>query len=473
MYDAHSDTACIAMPCVPVNLSNLTALSPLDGRYASKADPLRDYLAESALIRYRTLIEVRWLQQLAKEPTVTGLSELDESTNKALHNLIEDFNLDDAKQVKALESQTNHDVKAVEYFLRDKLCESKNLSKELEAYIHFACTSEDINNLSYALMLRDVREHVLLPEMRKLIKDLRALAHKFAETPMLSRTHGQPASPTTLGKELANFVYRLSKQSSDFERVEIFGKCNGAVGNFNAHTVAYPNTNWVRLSKDFIVSLDLKYTPYTTQIEPHDWIADYCQALIRHNTVLLDLCRDLWGYVSLGYFRPRVVPGEVGSSTMPHKVNPIEFENAEGNLGIANALLSFLAEKLPQSRWQRDLTDSTALRNIAVALGHGFIAISSCRHGISKLEANYTTIQKDLDNSPEVLAEAVQTVMRSCGISDAYEQLKALTRGQDITADSLAKFIADLDIPKEARSRLETLTPADYVGLAAQLARDI
>tara|TARA_Y100000814_G_scaffold257381_1_gene206499 strand:+ start:1585 stop:2955 length:1371 start_codon:yes stop_codon:yes gene_type:complete len=456
-----------------VNLSNLTALSPLDGRYGSKAEPLRDYLSESALIRYRTLVEIRWLKYLAEESTIIGLPKLDTDVNTALDSIIKNFSLKDAKKVKDLESQTNHDVKAIEYFLREKLSDSQNLSNKLESYIHFACTSEDINNLSYALMLRDTREHILLSEMDSLINDLRTLAHEFADTPMLSRTHGQPASPTTLGKEFANYVYRLSKQKESFKQVEIFGKCNGAVGNFNAHIVTYPDTDWIKLSTKFVESLNLKYAPYTTQIEPHDWMAEYFQALTRYNIIVLDLCRDLWGYVSLGYFRPRLIEGEVGSSTMPHKVNPIEFENAEGNMGIANALLNFLSEKLPQSRWQRDLTDSTVLRNCSVALGHSFIAIASCRKGLSKLEADYATIQGDLNNSPEVLAEAVQTVMRGYGIPDAYEQLKALTRGQNITADSLEKFIAELNIPEEARSRLKALTPSDYVGLAVELARNV
>ena len=414
------------MPSAPVDPVGLTALSPLDGRYASKVAPLRDYLSESALIRYRTLVEVRWLQHLSKEPAIEELKPLGAPVKDALNDLVDGFDLDDARRVKALEAETNHDVKAVEYFLREKLASVADSSPGLASFLHFACTSEDINNLSYALMLRDARQRVLIPSMKDLVGDLRGLSHEFADVAMLSRTHGQPASPTTLGKELANFVYRLSQQSDSFETVGIFGKCNGAVGNYNAHVAAYPDAAWTLIGKQFVESLGLGATAYTTQIEPHDWIAEYCQALIRFNTVLLDLCRDLWGYVSLGYLRSRTVAGEVGSSTMPHKVNPIDFENAEGNLGLANALLAFLAEKLPQSRWQRDLSDSTALRNLAVALGHSLVATMACRHGIAKLEADRTCIQTDLDSNPEVLAEAVQTVMRRHGIVDAYEQLKNL-----------------------------------------------
>ena len=461
------------MPSAPVDPVGLTALSPLDGRYASKVAPLRDYLSESALIRYRTLVEVRWLQHLSTEPAIKELKPLAAPVKDALNDLVDDFDLDDARRVKALEAETNHDVKAVEYFLREKIEGVTDSSNELASFLHFACTSEDINNLSYALMLRDARQHVLLPGMKGLVGDLRGLAHEFADVAMLSRTHGQPASPTTLGKELANFVSRLSQQSERFEAVRIFGKCNGAVGNYNAHVAAYPDAAWPQIGKQFVESLGLDVTAYTTQIEPQDWIAEYCQALIRFNTVLLDLCRDLWGYVSLGYLRSRTVAGEVGSSTMPHKVNPIDFENAEGNLGLANALLAFLTGKLPQSRWQRDLSGSTALRNLAVALGHSLVAMTACQRGITKLEADRACIQADLVSNPEVLAEAVQTVMRRHGIVDAYEQLKTLTRGRDITPDTLAAFIADLDIPDEARTRLGSLTPAEYTGLASELARKI
>ena len=461
------------MPSTPVDPANLTALSPLDGRYASKAAPLRNFLSESALIRYRTTIEVRWLQHLAAETTVDGLAPLDTAVNDALERLVERFDIDDARRVKEIEATINHDVKAVEYFLREELARVSDSSPELSAYLHFACTSEDINNLAYGLMLRDARETVLVPGIRSLIDSLRGLAHQFAEAPMLSRTHGQPASPTTMGKELANFAHRLSSQAEQFSAVAILGKMNGAVGNFNAHLAAYPQAPWPRIGAQFVESLGLEVNPYTTQIEPHDWIAGYCHALVRVNTVILDLCRDLWGYVSLGYFRSRAAPGEVGSSTMPHKVNPIEFENAEGNLGVANALLGFLAEKLPQSRWQRDLTDSTTLRNLSVPLGHSLLAIESCLRGLEKLEVDRDRMQEDLSGNPEVLAEAVQTVMRRYGIADAYEQLKALTRGRSITRETLDEFIAALDIPDAARVRLAALSPSDYVGLASQLASEI
>ena len=461
------------MPSNPVDPTALTALSPLDGRYAAKAAPLREYLSEYALIRYRTLVEVRWLQHLANETDLPELGTLDGPVKDVLNQLVDGFGLEDARRVKALEAKTNHDVKAVEYFLREKLDGVSNAKTDLGPFIHFACTSEDINNLSYALMLRDARQRVLLPSMKALTKDLRALAHEFADLPMLARTHGQPASPTTLGKEIANFVYRMIQQTERFAAVPIFGKINGAVGNFNAHVAAYPNADWRGIGERFVESLDLKSAPYTTQIESHDWIAEYAQGLSRCNTVLLDLCQDIWGYVSLGYFRQRAVAGEVGSSTMPHKVNPIEFENAEGNLGVANAILEFLAGKLPRSRFQRDLTDSTVLRNLGVGLGHSLIAVESASRGVGKLEADPERITADLETSTEVLAEAVQTVMRRYGITDAYEQLKELTRGRTITISSLETFIGTLDIPPEERQRLLDLKPTDYIGLAAELARDI
>lgn len=461
------------MPSNPVDPTALIALSPLDGRYSAKASPLREYLSEYALIRYRALIEVRWLQHLANESALTELGPLDEPVQDVLSQITEDFDIDDARRVKTLEAETNHDVKAVEYFLREKLEGVSNTATDLGPFIHFACTSEDINNLSYALMLRDARQSVLAPSMKELTKQLQTLAHDFADLPMLARTHGQPASPTTLGKELANFVYRMTQQIERFTAVPIAGKINGAVGNFNAHVAAYPDADWRGISERFVELLNLTPAIYTTQIEPHDWIAEYAQALSRFNTVLLDLCQDLWGYVSLGYFKSRLVEGEVGSSTMPHKVNPIEFENAEGNLGIANALLGFLAEKLPRSRFQRDLTDSTVLRNLGVALGHTLIAIESMNRGLRKLEADTQRIAADLDDSPEVLAEAIQTCMRRFGITDAYEQLKALTRGQEITKKSLETFISSLDIPDAEQQRLLDLKPADYTGLAAQLAREI
>jgi adenylosuccinate lyase len=456
-----------------VDYASLTALSPLDGRYAQKAAPLRELLSEYALIRYRTLVEIRWLQQLADDPGIDGLDPLASPVKDVLNALIDDFSVDDAKRVKTLESTTNHDVKAVEYFLRERLEGVAGSAPNIIAFLHFACTSEDINNLAYALMLRDARQRVLLPTMRALINELRKSAHQLAGVAMLSRTHGQAATPTTLGKELANFIDRLERQAGSFKAVEVFGKFNGAVGNYNAHHCAYPDVDWPALSARFVESLDLAHAAYTTQIEPHDWIAEYCQGLTRFNNVLIDLCRDVWGYVSLGYFRQRANASEVGSSTMPHKVNPIDFENAEGNLSVANALLGFLADKLPISRWQRDLTDSTVLRNLAVALGHSLIAFESCQRGLGKLEADSAAVAADLDASWEVLAEAVQTVMRRHGITDAYEQLKAMTRGRRITRESLREFVATLDLPPADRERLLSLKPADYIGLAEQLARKI
>jgi adenylosuccinate lyase len=461
------------MPSASVDPSSLTALSPLDGRYASKTDPLREFVSEYALIRYRTLVEIRWLQFLADEAGIEELPPLDRPVNDVLNQLIDGFGIDDARQVKALEAKTNHDVKAVEYFLRGKLEGVSGRTLHLITFLHFGCTSEDINNLSYALMLRDVRQRVLMPRIKSVTATLRKLSHEFSGLPMLSRTHGQPASPTTLGKEIANFVHRLETQAGGFALIPIRGKFNGAVGNFNAHVVAFPQLDWRDISDRFIGSLGLQPVAYTTQIEPHDWIAEYAHALSRFNTVMMDLCRDIWSYISLGYFRPRSVSGEVGSSTMPHKVNPIEFENAEGNLGVSNALLAFLADKLPLSRWQRDLSDSTVLRNVGVALGHALLALDSCQKGLDKLEADPRRIASDLDQNFEVLAEAVQTVMRRCGIPDAYEQLKTLTRGHTIRRQDLEAFIAALEIPETERQRLSALTPAEYIGLAAELARDI
>ncbi|HSG64800.1 MAG TPA: adenylosuccinate lyase [Gammaproteobacteria bacterium] len=461
------------MPGASVDLSPLTALSPLDGRYALKTSPLRDYLSEYALIRYRTLVEVRWLQFLADESGIDELAPLDRPVKDVLNRLVDDFGLDDAQHVKRIEKQTNHDVKAIEYYLRAKLEGVSSGHTRLEPFLHFACTSEDINNLAYALMLRDARRQILLPRMRGLATELRALAHAQADLAMLSRTHGQAASPTTLGKEMANFVQRLETQAERLAAVLIVGKFNGAVGNYNAHVVAYPKLDWPGISIRFVRSLGVDAATYTTQIEPHDWIAEYAHALSRYNTVLIDMCRDIWSYISLGYLRSRATAGEVGSSTMPHKINPIDFENAEGNLGVANALLGFLADKLPVSRWQRDLTDSTVMRNIGVAVGHGLLALDAAQKGLEKLEADPERIARDLDASTEVLAEAVQTVMRRYGIDDAYEQLKALTRGREISRDALAAFIAKLDIPPAERDRLAALTPAEYIGLAATLARDI
>jgi adenylosuccinate lyase len=451
----------------------LTALSPLDGRYAAKAGRLREYLSEYALIRYRVLIEVRWLQHLADERAIGELAPLDPPLKDVLNNLIDDFSVEEARRVKALEATTKHDVKAVEYYLREKLAGVSGNSGNLSAFIHFACTSEDINNVAYALMLRDARGRIIVPALKGLGSDLRVLARRLSAVPMLSRTHGQAASPTTLGKEIANFVARLQRQSQLLSEVQVRAKFNGAVGNFNAHLAAYPDADWRGISQRFIESLGLERTRYSTQIEPHDWIAEYCHALARCNTVVIDLCRDIWGYLSLGYFQSRPVAGEIGSSTMPHKVNPIEFENAEGNLGLASALLVFLAGKLPLSRWQRDLTDSTVLRNLAVALGHSLIAFESCQSGLAKLDADRQRITADLADSWEVLAEAVQTVMRRHGIVDAYEQLKALTRGRKITANVLREFIESTQLPDDAKRRLEELKPVDYIGLAAVLADEV
>jgi adenylosuccinate lyase len=453
--------------------TTLLALSPLDGRYARKAAPLRDYLSEYALIRYRVLIEVRWLQHLADEPALGELLPFDPPLKDVLNGIVDGFALDDAIQVKALEARTNHDVKAVEYFLREKLEGVTSQASNVLAFIHFACTSEDVNNLAYALMLRDARTRVLLPLIRQLTADLRAMAHRFADVPMLARTHGQAASPTTLGKEIANFVYRLQQQTDSFAAVRIRGKLNGAVGNFNAHVAAYPEVDWRSVSERFLSALDVVASPYTTQIEPHDWIAEYCHALLRFNSVLIDLARDFWGYISLGYFRSRPVAGEVGSSTMPHKVNPIDFENAEGNLGLANEVLGFLATKLPISRWQRDLTDSTVLRNVSVALGHTLIALDACQRGLGKLDADLARVENDLAQHYEVLAEAVQTVMRRYGQSDAYEQLKTLTRGRPIDGPVLREFISGLDLPEPVLARLLALEPTGYTGLAATLAKEI
>ncbi len=455
-----------------LDLTQLTALSPLDGRYAARTAPLRQYLSEFALIRYRVLIEVRWLQHLADDPAITELEPLEPAVKDLLNRVVDGFDMRAARRVKELEATTNHDVKAVEYYLREELAAVPQ-GGGLTAFLHFACTSEDINNLAYALMIRDSRRHVLRSLFADIDKQLTAMALEHAELPMLSRTHGQPASPTTLGKEIANAAARFRRQAEQVSAASILGKMNGAVGNFNAHVAAYPHNDWPDCAARFVRSLGLEPVALTTQIEPHDWLAEYCHAHVRLNTVLIDFSRDIWGYVSLGYFRSRPVAGEVGSSTMPHKVNPIDFENAEGNLGIANALLGHFAEKLPLSRWQRDLTDSTVLRNLSTALGHGLVAYDSLRRGLGKLEADARRISADLDSSWEVLAEAVQTVMRARGISDAYEQLKELTRGRGISRATLSEFIDGLSLPEKDKHRLRTMKPSDYVGLAAELARTV
>ncbi len=450
----------------------LTALSPLDGRYAARLTALRELCSEAGLIGLRVRVEGRWLQHLAQHLRPPALQSLTRPLDAAMADLARSFQPADAARVKAIEKTTNHDVKSVEYFVRERLQAAGATAAQLE-WVHFGCTSEDINNLCYALMLQQAREQHLLPAMDRLIEQLRALAHAQADTAMLARTHGQTASPTTLGKEVANFVARLRLQRRALAEVQILGKFNGAVGNYNAHSAAFPEADWPAISRSFVESLNLHWNAYSTQIDPHDWIAGYCDALARFNTVLIDLSRDFWGYISLGYFRQRTVAQEVGSSTMPHKINPIDFENAEGNLGVANALLRHFAEKLPISRWQRDLTDSTVLRNVGVALGHGALALSALQRGLGRLEVDTERLSRDLDNAWEVLAEPVQTVMRACGVPDGYEKLKAFTRGKPINRERLHAFIATLDLSDEARQRLLELTPVTYTGLAAQLAREI
>ena len=448
------------------------ALSPADGRYSGKVNDLRKIFSEYGLIRYRVLVEIRWLQCLSDEPEVPELAPLSSVMKDVLNHIIDDFSIDDAERVKKIEATTNHDVKAVEYFIREKLGDGPE-TQSLKDFLHFACTSEDINNLSYALMLRAARSDVLIPQMRDLRNKLNTLAKENADLPMLSRTHGQTASPTTLGKELANVVARLDRTQKQFANVEILGKFNGAVGNYNAHVIAYPNADWPAIAHRFVESLGIDPNPYTTQIEPHDWTAEYSHALMRYNTILIDFSRDTWSYISLGYFKQRVAKNEVGSSTMPHKVNPIDFENAEGNFGMANAMLGHFAEKLPISRWQRDLTDSTVQRNLGSAVAHIVIALQSLLKGVGKLQINAEAINADVSQAWEVLAEAVQTVMRRYGIPEPYEKLKALTRGQAVSKEILLEFIKTLDIPDDEIERLLALTPESYIGLAAQQARDI
>jgi adenylosuccinate lyase len=452
--------------------STLTALSPLDGRYARGADPLRPFFSEYALIRYRVRVELAWLRALAAEPAIAELKPFSRKSLASLDELKSKFNESDAKQIKAIEAETNHDVKAIEYWLKARLAKNREVQGALE-FIHFAATSEDINNLSYALMLAESREQAMLPKLDELIAALREAAKRHAGLAMLSRTHGQPASPTTLGKELANVVHRLERARRRIATVSLLGKMNGATGNYHAHAVAYPDFDWERFCGRFVQGLGLEFNAYTTQIEPHDSYAELFDAYAAANTILLDLDRDLWGYISLGYFRQKPKRGEVGSSTMPHKVNPIDFENSEGNVGIANALLRHLADKLPVSRWQRDLSDSTALRNAGIALGHTLLAYASCLRGFAKLEADPRRIAADLDANWEVLTEAVQQVMRRHGVSGAYEKLKALARGRKLDAKQLAAFIRTLPIPADAKKRLLALTPATYTGLAARLAKRI
>jgi adenylosuccinate lyase len=452
--------------------SPLTALSPLDGRYARSADPLRPFFSESALIRYRVRVELAWLMALAAEPAVAELKPFSRGTVAGLKQLVANFSEGDAQKIKDIEAETNHDVKAIEYWLKARLGKNREVQGALE-FIHFAATSEDINNLSYALMLAESREQAMLPRLDAVIAVLREGAQRHAALAMLARTHGQPASPTTLGKELANFVHRLRRARTRIAVVPLLGKMNGAVGNYHAHAIAYPNFDWERFCARFVQGLGLEFNPYTTQIEPHDSFAELFDAYAAANTVLLDLDRDLWGYISLGYFRQKTRQGEVGSSTMPHKVNPIDFENSEGNIGVANALLRHLSDKLPVSRWQRDLSDSTALRNAGGALGHSLLAWGACLRGLGKLEADPRRIGQDLDANWEVLAEAVQQVMRRHGVAGAYEKLKALSRGKKLDRAKLAAFIRTLQIPAEAKKRLLALEPSSYTGLAARLAKRI
>ncbi len=455
-----------------MELNSLTAVSPIDGRYGSKTEPLRGIFSEYGLIYHRVLVEVRWLQSLAAHEQIGEVPPLSEHANGILEKIISDFSLEDAQRVKNIERTTNHDVKAVEYFLKEKIAGNDEL-EAISEFIHFACTSEDINNLSHALMLREGRDGVLLPQMDAVIHAIRELAHELADVPMLCRTHGQPASPSTMGKEMANVVHRLRGQREAVVAVGLMGKINGAVGNYNAHLSAYADIDWAAHARRFVEGLGLTWNPYTIQIEPHDYMAELFDAISRFNNILIDFSRDVWGYISLGYFKQKTVAGEVGSSTMPHKVNPIDFENAEGNMGLANALFGHLSMKLPVSRWQRDLTDSTVLRNMGVGFAYTLIALNSLQRGIGKLEANAERMLEDLDANWEVLAEPIQTVMRRYGVEEPYEKLKALTRGQRIDQAGMQAFIDTLDIPEQARAELKALSPATYIGNAVEQARAI
>jgi adenylosuccinate lyase len=450
-----------------MELNELTAISPVDGRYGSKTAALRDLFSEYGLIKHRVLVEVRWFQALANDKQIPEVATLDSDTQAVLNGIVENFSMTDAERIKTIERTTNHDVKAVEYFLKEKIQGNAVLEASSE-FLHFACTSEDINNLSHGLMLKAGRDDVVLPAMDEVIDKLSERAQEYASQPMLSRTHGQTASPTTVGKELANVVYRLRKQREQFATIQIYGKANGAVGNYNAHYSAYPEIDWPVFSQKFIESIGLSINPFTIQIEPHDYMAEMFDAISRFNTILIDLSRDLWSYISNAYFKQKTIAGEIGSSTMPHKVNPIDFENAEGNLGIANALFNHLSLKLPISRWQRDLTDSTVLRNLGVGFAHSLISYQSLIRGLNKLEINADVINADLDSSWEVLAEPVQTVMRRYGIENPYEKLKELTRGKTITQQDFQQFIQTLEIPEAARKNLLELTPMNYIGNAIE-----
>lgn len=453
--------------------SELTAIGSIDGRYARQTAPLRDFFSEFALIKYRVRVEIEWFKALSAHPGIREVPPLSPSALAFLEEIGSEFSPAHAERVKSIERTTNHDVKAVEYFLKEQVADFSELAA-LSEFFHFACTSEDINNLAYGLMLRDARTAVLLPVIDEIIADLRAKAHAWAAIPLLSRTHGQPASPSTIGKEIANVIARLNRQKTTIASVEVLGKINGAVGNFNAHLAAYPELDWAAFSEHFVRSMGLTPNPYTIQIEPHDYIAELFDAIARFNTILIDFARDIWGHIALGHYRQKLVAGEIGSSTMPHKVNPIDFENAEGNLGIANALMTHLAQKLPISRWQRDLTDSTVLRTLGVGLAHGLIAYRSLLKGLSKLEIDETKLRAELDQHWVILGEAIQTVMRRYGMENPYEQLKALTRGQTVDATVMRHFIDSLStLPEAERERLKAMTPADYIGNAAQMARQI
>ncbi|OCF98688.1 adenylosuccinate lyase [Gilliamella apicola] len=448
-----------------MELSALTALSPIDGRYGDKTTELRTIFSEYGLLKYRVQVEVRWLQKLANQADILEVPTLSEQANKHLNEIVDNFNEQDAIRIKTIEKTTNHDVKAVEYFLKEKV----NTNEELQAineFIHFACTSEDINNLSYALMLKTARDTVLIPYWNKLIATITTQAKTYRDLPLLSRTHGQPATPSTIGKEFANVVYRLKRQLKQLESIEILGKINGATGNYNAHMVAYPQINWHKFSEEFVTSLGLQWNPYTTQIEPHDYIAEYFDCIARFNTIMIDFDRDVWGYIALNHFKQKTVAGEIGSSTMPHKVNPIDFENSEGNLGLANAIMSHLGSKLPISRWQRDLTDSTVLRNLGVGIGYAIIAYQSTLKGLNKLEVNQEHLLDELNRNWEVLAEPIQTVMRRYAIEKPYEKLKELTRGKRVDAQGMQQFIDSLALPEHEKARLKQLTPANYIGFA-------
>lgn len=455
-----------------MELSPLIAISPIDGRYAGKSEALRSIFSEYGLIRHRVLVEIRWFQALSRCSAFVEVPVFSETADTLLESIISNFDLVHAQRIKEIEKTTNHDVKAVEYFLKEQVADSPELSKIAE-FIHFACTSEDINNLSHALMLKTGIDQIFMPALTQITESIRKQAHQHADVAMMSRTHGQPASPTTLGKEMANVVYRLERQITQISKLDMLGKINGAVGNYNAHLSAYPDVDWPSFAKQFVESLGIRFNPYTTQIEPHDYIAELFDTLCRCNTILIDFSRDIWGYISIGYFKQKTIAGEVGSSTMPHKVNPIDFENAEGNLGIANAILAHLAQKLPISRWQRDLTDSTVLRNLGSGFAYSMIALDSLQRGISKLEVNHAAISLDLSQNWEVLAEPIQTVMRRYGVEQPYEKLKALTRGQKINAQIIREFVQDLDIPDHAKQLLIDMTPESYIGNADIQARDI